>query len=885
VPNSSSRIYIFWISSFLAAALWISPVNAQILVHFDLPAQSLAQSLTAIGTATNTDVGFSSNQVAGFIAPALKADLTVDGALTRVLAGTGLRPQHLDDHTIVIAGAGSSTSNSVELKLSSAKGSARPEADNQVTTPQGPTQTNLTDTSSSSSAPKKDLEEIVVTGTHIAGDAPVGSPLNIITADDIANSGYSTIGDVIRSIPQSFGGGVNPGVVGAVGTANSQNVSSASTVNLRGLGPDSTLTLVDGHRLAHDGFASAVDISALPLAAIERVEILSDGASAVYGSDAVAGVANFILKKDYDGAQVSARYGDATRGGAAENQESLLLGNNWSVGNILFNYEHYGQNRLYASDRAFSEAAPAPTSLLPYQNRNSVFVSGRESPSDQVSVYLEALYTDRKANIVLNYGSAPYYNANTTTLFSAASGVKVDLKRDWTASIDGGLSAGKDTQSFYYVEDGIAGAPGADYYENRSASVELRAAGPLLTLPTGTAQAAIGAGYLNESYHDGTTSAARHLEYGFGELRIPLVLPNADRIGLERLEMSVAGRYEDYSDFGKAATPKVGLLYAPTRSVSVRGSWAKSFKAPSLLEESGSRQLYVYPASALGINSPPDAQLLDQEGSNPKLQSEKATSWTAGLDYKPQWAPGLRTSVTYYNIDYRNRITNPIANVLNALTDLTYAPFVVYNPSLASQAALLAQTTLFQNYSGTAYDSSKVAVLLENQYVNVASQSVSGVDLTSDYRLSGAFGDLDLSANATWLTLRERVTQLYAEQTLSGYAFNPPKFKARIGGTWQRGAWVTSSFLNYVSSETDNTTLAGIHVASWTTVDAQIAYDASLFGEFVRGVSISVAVQNLLDRDPPRIGSASTIIPGLNYDSTNASALGRFVSLTILKKW
>jgi outer membrane receptor for ferrienterochelin and colicin len=223
--------------------------------------------------------------------------------------------------------------------------------------------------------------------------------------------------------------------------------------------------------------------------------------------------------------------------------------------------------------------------------------------------------------------------------------------------------------------------------------------------------------------------------------------------------------------------------------------------------------------------------------------------------------------------------------VLNALTDLTYAPFVVYNPSLASQAALLAQTTLFQNYSGTAYDSSKVAVLLENQYVNVASQSVSGVDLTSDYRLSGAFGDLDLSANATWLTLRERVTQLYAEQTLSGYAFNPPKFKARIGGTWQRGAWVTSSFLNYVSSETDNTTLAGIHVASWTTVDAQIAYDASLFGEFVRGVSISVAVQNLLDRDPPRIGSASTIIPGLNYDSTNASALGRFVSLTILKKW
>ncbi|HEY4443544.1 MAG TPA: STN domain-containing protein, partial [Steroidobacteraceae bacterium] len=87
----------------VAAAFMCTGVQAQILVHFDLPAQSLARSLKEIGTATNTDVGFSANQVAGLIAPSLKADLTVDGALMRVLAGTGLRPQHLDDHTIVIA--------------------------------------------------------------------------------------------------------------------------------------------------------------------------------------------------------------------------------------------------------------------------------------------------------------------------------------------------------------------------------------------------------------------------------------------------------------------------------------------------------------------------------------------------------------------------------------------------------------------------------------------------------------------------------------------------------------------------------------------------------------------------------------------------------------
>src|ERR1700738_1760766 len=101
----------------VAAAFWCCAANAEILLHFDLPTQSLARSLKAIGTATNTDVGFSASQVAGLMAPSLRADLTVDGALMRVLAGTGLRPQHLDDHTIVIASAESSTSDSAEMKL------------------------------------------------------------------------------------------------------------------------------------------------------------------------------------------------------------------------------------------------------------------------------------------------------------------------------------------------------------------------------------------------------------------------------------------------------------------------------------------------------------------------------------------------------------------------------------------------------------------------------------------------------------------------------------------------------------------------------------------------------------------------------------------------
>src|SRR5258708_37542989 len=98
-------------------AFWCAGAGAQTLVHFGLPAQSLARSLNEIGTATNTDVGFSATQVAGLLAPPLKANLTVDGALTRVLVGTGLRPKHLDDHTIVIAAVEASLDSLHVLKL------------------------------------------------------------------------------------------------------------------------------------------------------------------------------------------------------------------------------------------------------------------------------------------------------------------------------------------------------------------------------------------------------------------------------------------------------------------------------------------------------------------------------------------------------------------------------------------------------------------------------------------------------------------------------------------------------------------------------------------------------------------------------------------------
>src|SRR5690606_21184391 len=121
----------------------------------------------------------------------------------------------------------------------------------------------------------------------------------------------------------NFTGGQNPGVlmgnVAGGGLAN-QNVTGGSGLNLRGLGPDASLTLLSGRRLAYGGFVQSVDISAIPVEAVERVEIVADGASAIYGSDAVGGVANVVLKRDFEGVALSARYGAASDGGLATHE-------------------------------------------------------------------------------------------------------------------------------------------------------------------------------------------------------------------------------------------------------------------------------------------------------------------------------------------------------------------------------------------------------------------------------------------------------------------------------------------------------------------------------------------------------------------------------------
>jgi iron complex outermembrane recepter protein len=203
--------------------------------------------------------------------------------------------------------------------------------------------------------PTQELSEIVVTGSYIPRtDAETVSPVTIITAADIANSGLTTVADVVRTLSSDNSGTLPTAFPGAF-------AAGASGISLRGLTVNSTLVLIDGLRSAEyalpdDGVRSFVDLNSIQIGTIERVEVLKDGASSVYGADAIAGVVNIILKKSYEGFNASAEIGDSQHGGGFEKHFDFTVGHG-DLGqdhyNAYFSVEYQSDNAIGVNQRGF----------------------------------------------------------------------------------------------------------------------------------------------------------------------------------------------------------------------------------------------------------------------------------------------------------------------------------------------------------------------------------------------------------------------------------------------------------------------------------------------------------------------------------------------------
>jgi outer membrane receptor protein involved in Fe transport len=181
------------------------------------------------------------------------------------------------------------------------------------------------------------LEEVIVTGTRIPrANLESASPVTVIDQEDILASGMTDVGALLQRLPSMSGFQMN--------TTINNDGNGAVYINLRGLGGSRTLVLINGRRVADPDFQT------IPLAMIERIEVLKDGASAIYGADAVAGVVNVITRRDFEGVELGAQYNDWFDSAGQQVAVSLVAGAEFEKGNFIFGAEYVDQERAYQAD-------------------------------------------------------------------------------------------------------------------------------------------------------------------------------------------------------------------------------------------------------------------------------------------------------------------------------------------------------------------------------------------------------------------------------------------------------------------------------------------------------------------------------------------------------
>src|SRR5690348_16090558 len=598
-----------------------STASSESIRQYDIPAGSLSSALGAWGAQSDKQVVFAPDLVAGKQTRGLSGQYAAEQALTQLLAGTGLAWKRVNGQTYALETAPPPQPASANHK---------------------PAPKSKTSPSAAAQKPTQ-LDAVSVTGTRIRGGV-TASPTITIGAQQIQDEGFTDLGEVIRSVPQNYAGGQNPGVTAGayLGGYTNQNTSGGSAANLRGVGQDATLTLLNGRRMSYGGNDQSVDISAIPVEAVDRIEMVTDGASAIYGSDAVGGVVNVMLKRDFDGVAVGTRYGTATEGGLTTHEYHATAGTTWSTGGLIATWKKESNDPIYWDQRDYTRMMYGPTTLFQGADLHSGLISLHQSLGNSVELHLDALSTER--NMQTEYGYSTVYDRypTRTTTFLASPSVTFLLPHDWTINVS--AAAGKDRTEFHAL--GVRRATNEAYldrsynYSNKSRTYEVDGEGPLFSLLGGDARLAVGAGYRYNDFlyvYEGSPTADgdEGSRFAYAELNLRLVSPTQNVAGVHRLELTGAIRTEDHDSYGRVTTPKIGLIYSPGADWTLKASWGKSFKAPILFEAYLEQFSYLYPASIFGTGYAPDATALYLNGGNLALTPERAKTWSTSIAFHP----------------------------------------------------------------------------------------------------------------------------------------------------------------------------------------------------------------------------------------------------------
>lgn len=431
-------------------------------------------------------------------------------------------------------------------------------------------------------------------------------------------------------------------------------------------------------------------------------------------------------------------------------------------------------------------------------------------------------------------------------------------------------------------------------------SSALRIDGSLFDVPAGTVRLALGAEHRRDTFTAGYstndneaspdvydliqqpgTPGHRTVNAIYGELSIPLLNAAAGRFP-GKLDASVAGRSDWYSDVGRTINPKVGLSWSIIPDIKVRGSWGTSFRAPSFAETGDPNGNLIYalpladPQSPTGISN---ALLL--LGYSPNMRPERATSWTAGVDLKPRLVPGLTIRATYFQISYRDRIASLLEDLSQFLTQRNIFGALIQTPN-ADQIAKAYADPHFVNPFGVA--SADINYLINVETQNLSRQRVRGVDFALAYThaLFGGTGVADLNGTR-FIAIDQRVTSSSPASDVAGTILNPMRLRFRGHLGWAKAGFSTDAFVNYTGPYRNTLVVPSERVSAWTTFDAQVGYRFA-FASPLKGARIALSATNLTNRKPPY---AAYVLPGITfgYDPSAASAIGRQLSVDLTIQW
>jgi outer membrane receptor protein involved in Fe transport len=832
-------------------------------IDYDLPAQELGDTLRSIARLSGHDVMFAVETVRGRRAPAIRGRYSFDQALRSALSGSPL---------------------TIEYRAGAALIRQQTTAETDAGDDQAP------------------AGSITVTGTRIRGVGSA-SPVHVTTRRELEQAGISDLADFTRILPENYTGGQNRGVAGGGDQGGQQNINNSATLNLRGLGPDATLTLLNGHRLSYDSINQGIDISAIPLSAIERVEVVADGASALYGSDAVAGVANIILRRDYQGLETTARIGGATEGGDSQQELSLVGGHRWATGGFMVALDASRATPIHAGQRDYARSVNPSLTLTDGTRQFSGVLNAHQQIGARLALEVESYFTDRRS-----VWQNPFYPETDVHVngivarphvrsYAITPAIRADLG-SWQAALS---ATDADSRTLVDSRPYFNGTARHLHllYDDTLKGAEATAEGPLVALPGGDARLAVGGGLRSISLHQQYTlltggqslvtkdvTERRNVQFAYGELSLPIAGPDLRIPLIDRLTVSAALRYEHWNEIASVTTPKLGLVYQPVPDVTLRATWGKSFKIPTLIQVNEIEEGDLIPGiDFVPAPEPAGSTVLLLAGSAPDLKPERATTWSLTGEFKPHLMPGLDLQATYFNVDYRGRIASPLPSPSTALFDPLFSDFIIYNPTADQVNAIVA--TLpggLINETGAPFDPSGVGAIIDGAIRNTERQRIHGIDLNADYRFDlGPRGKLLLTGASSYLESNQQLSASQRAIPLAGTIFNPPHWRGRAGAVWEGQRTGLSAFVNYVGGRIDNRFPENQSIGAFVTLDLSASLRTGPRSGAPGDFEFRVSALNLLDAKPHQI---RTVLPGeVPFDSTNESSVGRFLGVSVRKVW